>query len=62
VPQPQLPPPSPPPVEAKVEPEPEPPRQWWEERCRWRARTAADDADYAENDNSEYDDPLGIYR
>ena len=62
VPQPQPVPAVAPPVEAKVEPEPEPLRQWWEERCRWRARTAADDADHAENDNSEYDDPLGIYR
>ena len=41
-------------------PQPEPPRQWWEERCRWRQRTAADD--YAEPEGSnEDDDPLGIY-
>jgi hypothetical protein len=53
---------SPPPVEAKAAPKPEPPRQWWEERCRWRERTAADDAAEAENDNNEVDDPLGIYR
>ena len=41
-------------------PQPEPPLQWWEERCRWRARTAADDYDDAE-DTNEDDDPLGLY-
>jgi hypothetical protein len=51
----------PPTVEAKaVPPQPQPPRQWWEERCRWRERTTADNARDAEN-NDELDDPLGIY-
>jgi len=42
------------------EPQPEPPLQWWEELCRFRARTAADDYDDAET-SDEDDDPLGLY-
>jgi hypothetical protein len=45
-------------------PRPAEPRPWWEERCWFRQRTAADDAEYARHDNNynEDDDPLGIYR
>lgn len=50
-----------PPVEARpveAPPAPEPP-QWWEEYCRWRPRTEADDRDDAEP--PKLDDPLGLY-
>jgi len=53
----------PPPAEATAAPQPAVPAQplqWWEERCRWRARTAADDYADAE-DTNEDDDPLGLY-
>jgi hypothetical protein len=63
VPEPALP-ASPPPSEPQAEPPPPPEaRAWHEDYCRWRTRTAADDADDAENYNRyDIDDPLGIYR
>jgi hypothetical protein len=63
-PEPESPPPPAPEIEAQAEPPPPPqpqaPPQWWEERCRWRVRTPADDSD-DRPEPSEDDDPLGIY-
>ena len=58
---------APPPAEAKAEPtppapepQPEPRLEWWQERCRFRARTAADAYDDMETIDDD-DDPLGLY-
>ena len=56
------------PAEAKAEPPaaeqaaPQQPAAWHEEYCRWRTRTAADDAADADGHINDIDDPLGIYR